>query len=88
MPRTPGHITEQRPGVYRIRVSAGTNPITGKRRQLSQTVHGIREDAERALQTLLRDVQNALGALFGFGAVIFLVVFTGHWRLDCNGPRK
>ena len=62
MPRTSGHITEQRTGVYRIRVSAGTNPITGKRRQLSQTVHGTRDDAERALQTLLRDVQNAPGA--------------------------
>ena len=62
MPRTPGHITEQRPGVYRIRVSAGVNPITGQRRQLSQTVYGTRDDAERALQTLLRDVQNAPGA--------------------------
>lgn len=62
MPRTSGHLSELRPGVYRIRVSAGRHPTTGRRRQPSQVIHGTREQAETALQDLLSAVQATPGA--------------------------
>lgn len=62
MPRTSGHLSELRPGVYRIRVSAGRHPTTGRRRQPSQVIHGTREQAEAALQDLLSAVQATPGA--------------------------
>jgi integrase len=48
-----GHLTERRPGVWRIVVSDGFGP-DGSRRQITRTVHGGRRDAERALTTMLR----------------------------------
>ena len=62
MPRTTGHLSELRPGVYRIRVSAGRHPTTGRRRQPSRVIHGTRDDAEAALQKLLTEVQHTPGA--------------------------
>jgi integrase len=56
-----GHLTERRPGVWRIVVSAGFGP-DGKRRQIVRTVHGPKRDAQRVLTQMLRDRdQGTLG---------------------------
>jgi integrase len=52
-----GHISERRPGTWRIVISAGTDPA-GRRRQIVRTVHGSKRDAERALVRLLRDLDE------------------------------
>ena len=49
-----GHLTERRPGVWRLVVSDGFDP-DGGRRQITRTVRGSKRDAERALTQMLRD---------------------------------
>lgn len=49
-----GHLTERRPGVWRITVSDGFDDA-GKRRRITRTVTGSRRDAERELTKSLRD---------------------------------
>jgi len=48
-----GHIQLMSTGRYRVRISAGTDPVTGKRRQPSRVVRGTRQDAERVRAELL-----------------------------------
>jgi len=50
-----GHI-RRRGDAWEIRVSAGSHPVTGRRRLVSRTVRGRREDAERALTKLLAEL--------------------------------
>jgi integrase len=49
-----GHITERRPGVWRLTVSDGFAD-DGSRERITRTVKGCRRDAERALTELLRE---------------------------------
>ena len=57
-----GHLSERRPGVWRIVVSDGSD-TRGKRRQIVRTVRGAKRDAQRALTELLRERdQGRLGA--------------------------
>lgn len=51
-----GSIRERRPGVYRVEVSHGRDPVTGERLRMSQDVHGTDIDAERALAQMLLDI--------------------------------
>ena len=54
-----GQIQLMSTGRYRVRISAGNDPVTGKRRQPSKVVHGTRQDAERArAELLLRSGRN------------------------------
>ena len=46
------------PGVYRLRVDLGTDPITGKRSVKSRYFHGTRDDAESELTRMLSAVQQ------------------------------
>lgn len=55
-----GSVTEIKPNVYRIRVDAGPDPTTGKRRQVSKVVHGGKRDANTALHRLLNEVESGL----------------------------
>lgn len=50
--RTWGTISKTKNGVYRIRYPLTDDPITGKRRQASETVHGTKKDAELRLAEL------------------------------------
>jgi len=52
-----GHITQRRPGVWRIVVSNGFS-TDGKRRQITRTVEGSKRDAERALTKTLGELDN------------------------------
>jgi integrase len=49
-----GHVTERRPGVWRLTVSAGFDDA-GRRQRVTRTVRGTKRDAERALTVLLKD---------------------------------
>jgi integrase len=49
-----GHLTERRPGFWRLVVSDGFDP-DGRRRQIVRTVKGSKRDAQRALTGMLRD---------------------------------
>jgi integrase len=65
-----GHITPHGPGKWRVVVSAGSDPETKKRRQLSKVVPGSRADAEKVLTALLARVDAgyrpvARGRTFG-----------------------
>lgn len=51
-----GHISPYKDDKWRIVVSAGSDPFSGKRRQISKVVAGTRQDAERALTALLAEV--------------------------------
>ena len=58
-----GHKKEIRPGFWRLRVSAGRDPITGKYRYLSKTVEGGPRIANQALAELVasgRKVRSAI----------------------------
>ncbi|MHB8190745.1 MAG: tyrosine-type recombinase/integrase [Ferrimicrobium sp.] len=53
-----GSITELRLGVYRIRVDAGNDPVTGKRIQASRVMHGGKREAQSALNELIHDIDS------------------------------
>jgi len=52
-----GHVIERSPGRWRVVVSAGFGE-GGKRRQVTRTVRGSRQDAQRALTTMLKDLDS------------------------------
>ena len=56
MARGRGSVIRVREGVYRLRVDAGNDPVTGRRRQPSRTVRGTRRDAQEALNRWLVDL--------------------------------
>ena len=51
-----GHIRKRSAGSWQISVSAGFDPVTGKRKQIWRTVRGTKKDAEREVTKLLREV--------------------------------
>lgn len=55
MPR--GHI-RQRGDTYELRVSAGSDPVTGRRKVVTRTVRGSRRQAEQALTKLLGELDG------------------------------
>lgn len=52
-----GHI-RQRGDVWELRVSAGSDPLTGRRRVVTRTFRGSRKQAERALTSLLGELDD------------------------------
>jgi integrase len=48
-----GSMRQRKPGVWELRVHLGRDPVSGKVRQRSKTVHGGRRDAERHLAELV-----------------------------------
>ena len=57
--RPRGHIQQRCEGSFRLRYTAGKDPVTGKRRTGTATVRGTRKDAERELTRLLRTVDTS-----------------------------
>ena len=49
-------MRERSPGVWELIVEAGRDPVTGRRRQVSQTFRGNARDAKKARAALLADV--------------------------------
>ena len=57
MSRRPvGAIRWRAPGIARVELQAGHDPVTGKPRRMSRTVHGTDADAERALAAMLLEI--------------------------------
>lgn len=54
-----GHKKEIRPGVWKLRVSAGLDPVTGRYRYLSKTVEGGPRIADQALAKLMVSTKQA-----------------------------
>lgn len=67
-----GSIRQRGRNSWEIRVYAGTDPETGKRRQLSRTVRGSRTQAQRELRSLaaLANVAPAVGARTTLGELL------------------
>lgn len=58
-----GHKKEIRPGVWKLRVSTGRDPVTGKYRYISKTVEGGPRIADRALAELVSTARNSNSAI-------------------------
>ena len=59
---------ERRGKAWRITVEAGNDPITGKRRQIRRTIHGLKADAEDALNALIGEQRS--GVVHGHDATV------------------
>jgi len=64
-----GGIRQMGPGVWEVRVNAGRDPVTGRRRQKAKWVHGGKRDAQRVLNSLVSEVDS--GRFVGTSAVTF-----------------
>jgi integrase len=60
-----GTKTERSPGVWRLRVFAGTDPVTGNPRQLSRTFKGTKRQADTALANFVTEVVDGNAPLVG-----------------------
>lgn len=60
----------QKVGTWELRVSLGSDPLTGKYRQLSRTFKGSRRDAQKALAELVTQVANDGHQLGGNDATV------------------
>ena len=49
-------LREKRPGYWEVRVYAGTDPVSGKRRSVARGVRGTKRDAKRLEAALLHEV--------------------------------
>lgn len=54
-----GTMYRRRPGVWRLRVRAGVDPVTGKRRVVDRTFYGPKEEAAKALAKIVKEVNRA-----------------------------
>ena len=66
-----GSIEELGPRRWRVSVSLGRDPVTGKRRRLRFIVHGTKRDAQRALNKAIREQEH--------GGVDPNRITTGEW---------
>jgi integrase len=64
-----GGIRQMGPGVWEVRIDAGRDPVTGRRRQKAKWVHGSKRDAQRVLNSLASEVDS--GRFVGTSAVTF-----------------
>jgi Phage integrase, N-terminal SAM-like domain len=58
-----GTKTERAPGVWRLRVFVGSDPLTGNPRQVSRTFKGTKKQAETALAEFVAQVINGAAPL-------------------------
>ncbi len=56
LPAVKGTLRQKRPGYWEMRVEAGADPVTRRRRQLSRGFRGTKKEAERALRDFAREV--------------------------------
>lgn len=71
-----GHVGERSAGVWRIWYDLGPDPVTGRRRQRSRTVHGSKTDAEKLRAIIVGQV--AAGTLADPGQVT-VAQFAERW---------
>jgi integrase len=78
-----GHIRKRGKASWQIAVSAGFDPVTGKRSQIFRTVKGTKKDAERELTRLLREVD---GGTFADSGRLTLAAYLARY-LEHAGTR-
>jgi integrase len=79
-----GHLTERRPGVWRIVISNGFDD-SGKRRQIVRTVNGSKRSAERELTKMLREFDRGTLAE---GRQPLRVYLESDWLPSVSGTSK
>lgn len=60
MAKGDGSITQRGRGIWRVRISAGFDPATGKRRYMTRTVHGTKADARRERDRMCSEIEGGL----------------------------
>lgn len=60
MAKGDGGLQELRRGVWRVSVSAGNNPATGKRQRVTRVVHGTKAEARKVRDDIRRGLDNGL----------------------------
>ena len=56
-----GGLRLQSPGVWELRLEAGRDPVTGRRRQISRTVHGSKHEAQKVLNAIVAETDQGHG---------------------------
>jgi hypothetical protein len=79
-----GHLTERRPGVWRITVSDGFDDA-GRRRRVTRTVTGTKTDAERELTKMLSERD---GGTLADGRQPLSVYLIDEWLVDVSAVSK
>lgn len=77
MAKGDGGLSEIKRGVWRVTVSFGNNPITGKRERVTKTVHGSKADARKVRDQIRRD--REAGLRVDAGKITF-GEFAKQWR--------
>lgn len=83
--RSTGSITQKRPGVWRVVVSVGRDPITGKRARMVRTVEGTKRQAERELAGMLVDAGSPGAARSSLTVETYLL---GHYLPSLQVRRR
>jgi integrase len=85
-PKGSGSVTEVKPGVWRVRVFAGTDPATGHPRQIERTVRGGRKAAESKRDDLAAEVKAGKHA----GSAGSMALLFNRWfkQLERSGARQ
>ncbi len=79
-----GSKDERSPGVWRLRVFTGRDPVTGNPRQVTRTFRGTKKQADTALARFVTEVGNGSVAL---GTSATLAEFLERW-LDHIQPNR
>jgi len=58
--RMAGSLERRGKNSWRLVVSAGYDPVTGRRRRVQRTVRGSKRDAERSLARLVVEVEGGM----------------------------
>ena len=61
-PKGTGSLRQRRPGVWEIRVAAGTDPVTGRTLQRSIAFRGTADEAEKYRRELAGEYAERRGA--------------------------
>ena len=56
-----GGLRLQSSGVWELRLEAGRDPVTGRRRQISRTVHGTKREAQLVLNAMVAETDQGHG---------------------------
>lgn len=73
-----GTKQERSPGVWRLRVFIGTDPVTGNPRQATRSFRGTKKQADSALAGLVRDLGQGVVALDTSSLAEFLDRWLDH----------
>lgn len=71
-----GGVRQRRQGVWEVRIEAGRDALTGRRIQVSRSVHGTKRDAQRLLNALLAAQEAGHG---GHGSTATLRHLIDQW---------